>query len=196
MTNSPVAHVELAAYDPAWPGEFRAIAGHLRSLLGAAALRIDHIGSTAVANLASKNVIDVQITAESLDDPEQIRGPLAAAGYQFCALVARDHRPPDASGPDSDWQKLFLYNAPGQRRCNIHVRVLGRPNQIYPILVRDFLRAHPRSAEAFCGRLKVLAPLVPVEEYPDVKDPVCDLIYEHAQAWAGQTRWQPPPSDG
>jgi hypothetical protein len=31
-----------------------------------------------------------------------------------------------------------------------------------------------------------------VEAYYDIKDPVYDLIWEAAQAWAAQTRWAPP----
>jgi GrpB-like predicted nucleotidyltransferase (UPF0157 family) len=52
--------VEVVDYDPAWPALFGETGRALRSALGAVALRIDHIGSTAVAGLAAKPVIDAK----------------------------------------------------------------------------------------------------------------------------------------
>jgi hypothetical protein len=43
--------IEIVAYDPAWPGVFAALGDELRGALGEIALRIDHIGSTAVPGL-------------------------------------------------------------------------------------------------------------------------------------------------
>ena len=44
----PEDPVILVGYSPRWAGEFRGIAAEIRAALGARALRIDHIGSTAV----------------------------------------------------------------------------------------------------------------------------------------------------
>ena len=46
---SPV--IEIVPYDPAWPERFAWLGGELRRALGGVALRIDHIGSTAVPAL-------------------------------------------------------------------------------------------------------------------------------------------------
>jgi hypothetical protein len=46
--------VEICPYDPAWPSLFAALGVRLRNALGSVALRIDHIGSTAVPGLAAK----------------------------------------------------------------------------------------------------------------------------------------------
>jgi GrpB-like predicted nucleotidyltransferase (UPF0157 family) len=54
--------VAISPYREAWPAEFTRIAESLRRVLGARALRIDHIGSTSVPGLAAKDRIDVQVT--------------------------------------------------------------------------------------------------------------------------------------
>ncbi|MEP6468189.1 MAG: GrpB family protein [Chloroflexota bacterium] len=54
-------------HDPAWPIRFAELGDRLRSALGEVALRIDHIGSTAVPDLAAKPIIDVQISVVSLE---------------------------------------------------------------------------------------------------------------------------------
>jgi GrpB-like predicted nucleotidyltransferase (UPF0157 family) len=43
--------VWITAYDEAWPEQFQSLARPLRQALGAVARRIDHIGSTSVAQL-------------------------------------------------------------------------------------------------------------------------------------------------
>ncbi len=54
--------IELVDYDAAWPAAFAAEAQLLRGALGARALRIEHVGSTAVPGLVAKPVIDIQVS--------------------------------------------------------------------------------------------------------------------------------------
>jgi GrpB-like predicted nucleotidyltransferase (UPF0157 family) len=54
--------IRIVDYDPEWPARFTALGRRLRDALGEAAVRIDHIGSTAVVGLAAKPVIDVQVS--------------------------------------------------------------------------------------------------------------------------------------
>lgn len=186
--------VKIVTHREEWRAEFREIAGALRAALGDRALRIDHIGSTSVPGLAAKDIIDVQITVAALD--EDIATTLAGIGYEIDDRLRRDHRPPDATGPEGDWEKWYFREPAGQRLINMHVRVAGRPNQRYPLLFRDYLRAHPATAEAY-ARLKrqLAAGLADPSTYPDVKDPAVDLIYLAAEEWAATTGWRPGPPD-
>ena len=186
--------IDIVPYQSAWPTEFHGIAATLRQALGDMALRIDHIGSTAVPGLAAKDVIDVQITAAELDDDLELE--MNTLGYLRPEGVWRDHCPPNATGPDSDWAKWFFRAPTGQRRTNTHVRLHGRPNQRYPLLFRDYLRAHPASAAAYAELKRRLAEnLADWETYPYVKDPAVDLIYFAAEDWAVATGWQMGPTD-
>lgn len=40
--------IVIAAYDPAWPRRYEALARAIRAALGATLLRIEHVGSTSV----------------------------------------------------------------------------------------------------------------------------------------------------
>lgn len=186
--------VEIVSYRPGWPAEFRQIGSILRSGLGDLAIRIDHIGSTSVPDLAAKDVIDIQITVAALDD--QLILAMAALGYSLPEGVWRDHRPPNFVGSDAEWEKLYFRLPPGQRRTHVHVRVQGRANQRYPLLFRDYLRTHPATANAYAELKRRLAQnLADPLAYPEVKDPAVDLIYFAAQDWAAATGWQPGLSD-
>ena len=187
----PLRSVTIVEYRAAWIVEFEPIASMLRDTLGVEALEVDHIGSTAVPGLAAKDILDVQVSVRSLDGDVSER--LLAAGFTTHTHILRqDHLPPGFVTKEQDWSKLFFMQRPGARRCNIHVREMGRPNQRYPLLVRDFLRAEPLIAEAY-GELKkrLASALADPETYPDVKDPVADIIYLAAERWALATNWRP-----
>lgn len=186
--------IEIVPYQSSWVANFREIAGRLRNGLGPLALRIDHIGSTSVPGLAAKDVVDVQITVAALTS--ELMQAMLALGYTHPAGIWRDHRPPHAPGPDAEWMKWFFNPPIGQRRTNTHVRIAGRANQRYPLLFRDYLRAHPATAEAYAELKRRLAQnLADSDIYPKVKDPAVDLIYLAAEDWAGVTHWQIGPSD-
>ena len=186
--------IDIVPYKSGWPLEFREIAERLRQGLGDLALRIDHIGSTSVPGLDAKDIIDVQITVGALD--ARVAAAMAAIGYILPERVWRDHRPPYQAGPDADWEKWAFIEPAGQRLTNTHVRVQGRANQRYALLFRDYLRAHPATAEAYAELKRSLAKhLADSHMYPEVKDPAVDLIYLAAEEWASAVHWEPGPSD-
>jgi GrpB-like predicted nucleotidyltransferase (UPF0157 family) len=185
---------EILPYKTRWPIEFQEIAVELRSGLGSQALRIDHIGSTAVPGLAAKDVIDIQITVVALDLP--VKQSLESLGYQKVEGIRHDHCPPTLKNSPLAWKKWFFNPPEGQRRTNIHVRVQGRPNQRYPLLFRDYLMAHPATANAYALlKRRLVTYLADTSMYPEVKDPAVDLIYFAAEDWAAVTGWQPGESD-
>jgi GrpB-like predicted nucleotidyltransferase (UPF0157 family) len=193
-TRMPHRTVTVVKHRAAWSAEFEVIASDLRAVLANDALQVDHIGSTAVQALAAKDIIDIQVTVQTIHDG--IAHRLLDAGFTTHSLTLRqDHLPPGFESKQEDWAKLFFMQRIGMRRCNIHVRQLGRPNQRYPLLIRDFLRADWRVAEAYGELKKRLAKtLAEPDTYPDVKDPVADIIYFAAERWALETRWQSQPA--
>ncbi|MBL8046114.1 MAG: GrpB family protein [Anaerolineales bacterium] len=177
-------------YKPTWPDEFEIIREHLFGALGDLAVRIDHIGSTSVPGLGAKDVIDIQITVQALTT--EVKEKLILAGYEFWPTASHDHVPLGENDDQNLWVK-YLFNQPkGQRRANIHVRVAGNPNQIYPILFRDYLRAHPNSTRSIelVKREIVKRHAEDLDTYYDIKDPVYDLIWDAALDWAKYTHWK------
>ncbi len=190
--------IEIAPYDEGWPAEFRRIAAPLRAALGHAALRVDHIGSTSVPGLAAKNVVDIQVTVEALDDDkDKCIAALTALGYRLVGRAARDHVPPGWPDDPAEWRKLLFTQPEGMRRVNLHVREAGRANQRYALLFRDYLRVDGTARGAYRQIKEALARLHPddPEAYYDVKDPACDLIISAAELWAASTGYELGPSD-
>jgi GrpB-like predicted nucleotidyltransferase (UPF0157 family) len=185
---------QIIPYQIYWRTDFEALAKELRQAMGDLAIRIDHIGSTSVPGLASKDIIDIQISVYNLD--EYCVKRLNSAGFIQSEDTFSDHRPANFIGPDSDWHKFFFHSPHSLRHAHIHVRVIDRPNQVYPLLFRDYLRAHPDMAQAYAELKRRLSVNLEVPStYPEVKDPAVDLIYFAAKDWASQINWTPGPSD-
>jgi GrpB-like predicted nucleotidyltransferase (UPF0157 family) len=183
--------VAITTYRESWPAEFARLAAGLRADFGDRALRIDHIGSTAVPGLPAKDVIDVQVTVARLADvPAALAGLQARPGFD-------DHPPPGFAGDPAELAKRFFRARAPQRAANVHVREAGRLNQRYALLFRDYLRATPDAAAAYAAVKRTLAAHFgdDVDTYSDVKDPVVDVVMAGAEAWARATGWEPGATD-
>jgi GrpB-like predicted nucleotidyltransferase (UPF0157 family) len=183
----------MVPYSAQWTADFRRIATAIRSALGPAALRIDHIGSTSVPGLCSKDVVDIQVTVADLKDVHMLES-FAAAGFILRDNPVFDHVPPGYPEVPGEWEKRYLREPPGERASHIHVRVAGKANQRYALLFRDYLRAHPPAAAAYGLVKERMARAMERSDYVDAKDPVCDLIIQSAEVWA-RGGWNPGPSD-
>ena len=182
--------VVITSYQPRWADEFKQIAVRVRGLVGTAALRIDHIGSTAVPGMGAKDVIDVQITVSDLDRADTLTSPLRAAGFRQGTAFQYDvfHTKPEA---DAELRKLYMREPEGERRTHLHIREHGRFNQRYALLFRDYLR----SSEVVRAEYELLkrraSQLFPesIDGYLFLKDPVFHIIYEAASLWAEKVGW-------
>jgi GrpB-like predicted nucleotidyltransferase (UPF0157 family) len=176
--------IQVVPYDPAWPAMFARQAAELREALGAVALRIDHIGSTAIPRLAAKPVIDVQISVAAFEPLDAYRGPLQRLGYVF-----------RADNPDRT--KRYFREPPRQRRTHLHVRRAGSFGEQFALLFRDFMRAHPDVATEYADLKIKLAERYSEDRtaYTDAKGPFIWSVIAQADAWAQRIGWMPGPSD-
>ncbi|SRR6266851_3657320 len=193
-----MASIVIVPYRPEWPGEFAPAGAALRRCLGERALAIHHIGSTSVPGLAAKDVIDVQVSVESLDLDHEMRAAFEEAGFPIReGAPTRDHLPVGAVDRPGDWAKTLATQGRGERRVYVHIRVAGRPNQRYPLVFRDYLRTEPTASAIYSSIKTELAARHPedIDAYYAIKDPVCDLIVAAAERWAQEQSWSVPPSD-
>lgn len=78
--NGPMP-VEVHPYSPTWAAEFERVATDLRRALhDVPGARVEHVGSTAVAGLAAKPILDIDVIVEAGLMGETVRA-LSALGY-------------------------------------------------------------------------------------------------------------------
>lgn len=166
-----------------WAARGRTLAERIRRDLTPHALRVEHIGSTAIPGMPAKPVLDLQVSVADLDAP--LDGPLEALGLTR-RRPTRDHVPAGLADDPARWVKR-MWGGPG---VNLHVRLAGSPNERLALLFRDWFRAHPAAVPAYGAFKTVLAgALADVDDYSDVKDPVVDLVIVVAEEWAAATGW-------
>lgn len=75
--------IVVVDYDPSWPGRFAVERARIATALGPRSLAIEHVGSTAVPDLAAKPIIDIcVVVADSADEGAYVPA-LEAAGYEL-----------------------------------------------------------------------------------------------------------------
>ncbi|HVX46352.1 MAG TPA: GrpB family protein, partial [Mycobacteriales bacterium] len=129
--------IHIVDYDETWPQLFAELGSDLRRALGATAIRIDHIGSTAVPGLAAKPIIDVQVSVLEFEPLDAYRIPLAGIGLR--------HR------ENTDRTKRYFRERPGARRTHVHVRRVGSFSEQLSLLFRDYLRADAAAAREYAS---------------------------------------------
>ncbi|MEU0470079.1 GrpB family protein [Amycolatopsis sp. NPDC006131] len=131
----PPAPVRIVPYDPDWPRRYRDLAAGIRRALGAAVLDLEHVGSTSVAGLAAKDVVDIDLTVADPRAEETYVPPLERLGYVLTIRQPsfHEHRCLTLAGP----------------RVNLHVYGPDCPETIRHRLFRDWLRTHPDDRERY-----------------------------------------------
>jgi dephospho-CoA kinase len=147
-------------------------------------LRVDHIGSTAVERMDAKDVVDIQITVESLDAADELAEPLANAGYPRVEHITTDT--PHTDDPVV-WRKRFHCAADPGRPANVHIRVDGWPGQQFALLFTDWLKANPGVREDY---LTAKRHALTEPHYAEAKEPWFLDAYRRAWKWADTTGWK------
>lgn len=76
MLGLPHDRVIVADSDPGWPVRFGEEERALRGVVGSIALDIQHVGSTSVAGLAAKPVLDIVIAVATFEAGKACVGPI------------------------------------------------------------------------------------------------------------------------
>jgi GrpB-like predicted nucleotidyltransferase (UPF0157 family) len=146
--------IAVVPYDAAWPGMFAAERDRLTASLGEVAVRIDHVGSTAVAGLAAKPWIDIQVEVRRMLPRDAYRDPLLALGY--------------VHHPDDDDHEFF-----DRRPYHVHVCTAGGDWARRHLAFRDLLRRDAAARAAYQSeKLRLAAELDDVHAYTEAKTPI------------------------
>jgi GrpB-like predicted nucleotidyltransferase (UPF0157 family) len=168
--NGPIT---LAEYNPSWPALFAREAARIRAVLGDAAVRVEHVGSSSVPGLAAKPVIDILLAVPDSAGEQAYAPALEAAGY-----VLRIREP--------DWFEHRLFTGP-DTAINLHVFTVGAAEIDRMLLFRDRLRANDADRDAYLQVKRDLARRTwrHVQHYADSKTAIVQQIMARARA-AGQ----------
>ncbi|REF27340.1 GrpB-like predicted nucleotidyltransferase (UPF0157 family) [Xenorhabdus cabanillasii] len=127
--------IDVVEYNPEWVATWQQLSSVIKETLGNVVLNIEHVGSTAVAGMVAKPVIDIDLIVEDPTQEEKYVPALERLGYE---LTVRE---------PSFYQHRCLRLA--KPRVNLHVFGLDCPEHIRHIWFRDWLREHPEDCERY-----------------------------------------------
>jgi len=142
--------VRLLRHNPAWAAEFYRIKSLLEGVWGDDLLAAEHVGSTAIPATPAKPVLDVAVMVRSLAALD--REVLVRAGYDDC-------------GWQNEPKTRLLFVLRGENQISlhhIHCYQEGDPEFYRQVGFRDYLNAHPESAQEYAALKERLA-----ETHPD-----------------------------
>lgn len=164
---------EIDEHDPAWADAAQAELARIGQALGPVAVRLEHVGSTAVPGLAAKPIVDLQLSVAAIGEQDRYVGALEELGYLFVT---------DPQSPD---YHLFAIPPARPRRCHLHVCEAGSLHELRHVAVRDYLRTHPDERAAYAALKRELAAQHPHDRlaYIAGKDAHVQALEQRALAW-------------
>jgi len=174
--------IRVVPYDPGWPRRFAALRSLLVAELGASAVRIEHVGSTAVPGLAAKPTIDVQVSVADAEDESAY-----VPGIERAVSPLRSREP---------GHRYFRPSGGSPRDAHVHVCDAGSDWERDHLLFRDYLRVHSVARNEYARLKHTLAKQYGDDRlvYTDAKSAFILDTLDEARAWAVQTGWELPPS--
>lgn len=166
--------VRIAEYDASWVSQAEDELRRLRDALGEVAVRLEHIGSTAVPGLAAKPIIDLQVSVLSLEPRHDYVSRLEGAGYMFV---------PDPASPG---RRFFAKPPRRPRSHHVHVCQAGSSDEFRHLAVRDLLREHESEAARYATLRRELIHRHGPDRlaYIAAKDEYIQDLEARATAWA------------
>jgi len=177
--------IVVSDYDPEWPHWFETVRRRVWPVVEDIALRIEHVGSTAVPGLAAKPIIDMDIVVASEDDVRPVIDRLAATGYRWrgdLGVVGREY--------------FKAMKDEGLPPHNLYLVVENNKAHVDHWLLRDMLRGDPEARERYAAlkRRNVVLANRDIDVYVAAKATLVAELLTQARAARGlppETYWQP-----
>ena len=142
--------IVVVPHRPEWRGTFRHHARCMAAALGKAALRVEHIGSTAVPGLAAKPIVDIlHVVADSADEDAY------ASAMRQCGYELRVREP--------DFEEHRMFRTP-ERDVHVHVLSEGSREIERYLRFRDALVRQP----SLRLRYQALKQALACRDWPDM----------------------------
>ena len=166
--------VRLEPHDTAWDASAKEIIDIMRSVLGADAVDIQHVGSTSIPSIVAKPIVDIAVGVRAFGDMRKHDAALAERGIHFRKEELGD-------------QLLYVMGTDEARTHFIHVVLLDGEAWRNYISFRDYLNAHPDAAREYGDIKRALAKQYPDdrESYLAGKAPLIERLLREARVWVG-----------
>jgi GrpB-like predicted nucleotidyltransferase (UPF0157 family) len=130
------SHKKIFPYQESWQQIFDEEKENLEKIFGSKALAIEHIGSTSIPGLSSKNIIDIVVLIDHIDNADKFINDLEKIGYVH-----------DTRGVSTERHFFRKYG-----EYNFHISIAYKSRGSFykrQILFRNFLREHNKYRDEY-----------------------------------------------
>lgn len=135
MSSAKSEVIELVEYDSRWTAAYQKEKELITAALKQQIIDIQHIGSTSVTGLSAKPIIDILVAVNKLNTAETYSSQLQEINYQYIYYAENVDR------------LFFRKGTP--RTYHLHIVEYGSWTYWRHILFRDYLLAHPETAQQY-----------------------------------------------
>ena len=170
----PNRTVVVSPPDPKWPADYESERRKIESALGSCLIRTHHIGSTSIAGIYAKPIIDLLADVTALCELDTHTREMQRLGYEVMGEYGIAGR------------RFFRKNdSTGIRTHHIHAFARESAELERHLEFRDFLRAHKKWAKGYSDLKRQLAQTHPcdIEAYMDGKDGFIKEVDRRAAVW-------------
>lgn len=166
-------NIVVVDYDPNWPAMFEVEAAKVAAVFGDELLAIHHIGSTSIAGMRAKSIIDMMPVVRDIERVDQLNEAMIELGY-------RPLGENEIAG-----RRYFVKGDDAHRTHHVHSYQPDHPEVKSHIDFRDYLIAHPDKANKYAELKMLLAKQYPhdIDAYIAGKDAFIKEIIEKARVW-------------
>jgi GrpB-like predicted nucleotidyltransferase (UPF0157 family) len=167
--------VILAPHDPLWERRAALEGERLRGVLGAVLVEVHHIGSTAIAGIEAKPIVDLMPVVVGLGEFDRLQGAVEGLGYRVWG----------ESGIEGRRYCTINDAVSGVREVQAHVFAAGDPHIERHLAFRDYMRAHWDEARAYEAEKRRCRDLHPTDShaYSEAKSAWVRSAEARALAW-------------
>jgi GrpB-like predicted nucleotidyltransferase (UPF0157 family) len=163
--------IHIVSFDPAWAELFAQEEARLRDGLIPQIVRFEHFGSTSVARMAGKPVVDLLVGVDDMPRGYQLAESIARLGYENLGEIL--------------WPGRIYLRRRGPPHFNAVIVVYEGDLWKYFITLRDYLRSHPAEVAEYtrARREAVDAGASTFLAYSHEKGPFLKGMSERALRW-------------
>jgi len=170
--------VLVLPYNPAWPLQFAAESGILRTIFGTEVVAIHHIGSTSIPGMSAKPIVDLLVEVRDISGLDRFNEKLSESSYT----------PKGENGIPG--RRYFFKGSEDLHTAHVHCFQSGNEHIERNLIFRDYLKAHPSEARSYSLLKEILADQFPedIDSYVEKKDRFIQEIDRRAHAWEESLR--------
>ncbi len=152
--------VEVIPHNPRWKKEFQQESQLITVALGQNVVTIHHIGSTSIANIYAKPIIDMLVEVKDIHQVDDCNLAMKELNYEIMGEYGIPGR-----------RFFYKLNTLGERKYHLHIFKINSSEVERHLAFRDYLIVHPKEAQKYSELKRKFAQKYPynIEKYMDGK---------------------------